>query len=35
MTTSKINIVQREFEKHHREKFVSIWFTDALQKTRK
>jgi hypothetical protein len=35
MTISKRNIVQREFEKHHRENFVSTWLIDAVQKTRK
>jgi hypothetical protein len=35
MTISKRNIVQREFEKHRRENFVSTWLIDAVQKTRK
>jgi len=32
MIISKRNIVQREFEKHHRENFVSTWLIDVVQK---
>jgi hypothetical protein len=34
MTIFKRNIVQREFEKDHREIFVSTWLIDVLQKAK-